>query len=407
MPWQLFVAFRYFTAKRKERFISVINLMSMLGIAVGVGALIIVISVMSGFDEDLKSKIIGTYSHIEVISDQGITPSEEFTGRILSARDTIAVSFFLNGQALVKYGSNVTGVMVKGVVPQDEVKTKQVENYIKNGTFLIDSGEIVIGSELAKKTGARIGSKIDLVFPKSDRMPGAMDIITKNYAKELPFTVRGIFSSGMYEYDTSLVYINLEDAQSAMGLGNIASGAAVKIQNAFNADSVKDSIRRKLGPPYIVRTWSDSNRNFLEAIKLEKTVMFVILTLIVAVACFNIASSLIMTVTEKTKDIGILKAIGATNPAIMAVFAVQGAITGIVGTLAGAALGISACWCLGKYKFITLPSDIYYIDKLPVKISSGEIYTIVMTSVLISILAALYPALKASRLDPVEALRYE
>lgn len=407
MTWQLFVALRYFTAKRKERFISVISLISTLGIATGVGALIIVISVMSGFDQDLKNKMIGTYSHIEVISDYGITPSSELAGRMMSVKEVVAVSFFMNAQALVRYDNTVTGVMVKGVVPADETRTKDIGAYLKKGSFDIKKGQIVIGSELAKKIGASVGDRIDLLFPKTDKMPGPMEILTKKIALEVPFTVCGIFTSGMYEYDSGLAYIDLRDAQAAMGSGELATGAAVKVQNAFTADTVKVRLSSALGPAYIIRTWADSNKNFLEAIKLEKTVMFVILTLIVAVACFNIASSLIMTVIEKTKDIGVLKAIGSTRRSIMAVFAIQGAIAGAIGTAMGAAVGLGACFLLGKYKFISLPSDIYYIDKLPVKTDINDVAVILASSFIISVLASIYPAYKASRLDPVEALRYE
>lgn len=393
MPWQLFVAFRYLTAKRREAFISIISLISILGVAVGVGALIIVISVMSGFDDDLKDKIIGTYSHIEIISDYGVRPSVEFMDNILEVKHVDAASFFLNGQALIRKGDNVTGVIIKGINPKDEIRVKRIGRYIKSGSLDLEDNGIVIGSELAGKLGARMGERLSLISPAN--------VEGKN------FKVSGIFTSGMYEYDMNLVYLDLGRAQDLLGVRDLASGIAIKIDDIFNVEGVKRALQERLGPGYIVRSWIDLNKNLIEALKLEKTVMFIILTLIVIVACFNIASSLIMTVLEKTKDIGILKAIGSSNSSIMAVFAMQGSIIGILGTILGSAMGILICYLLKTYKFIALPKDVYYLDKLPVKLEIQDISIIVISSITISILAALYPAYKASRLDPVEALRYE
>ena len=407
MSWQLFVAFRYLAAKRKESFISLISLISILGVAVGVSALIIVISVMSGFDDDLKEKIIGTYSHIEVISDYGIRPSVEFANLILKAQHVEAISFFLNGQALMRYGDGVTGIVVKGIVPKNEVRVKKIAQYIKLGSLDLNDDGIAIGSELANKLNVKLGDAIWLVTPVNIRPQDKLSLISSAYAAGKKFKVSGIFTSGMYEYDMNLAYIDIINAQMLFGAKGLASGVAVRIDDLFNVSKVKSQLQAKLGFPYMVRSWLDSNKNLLEALKLEKTVMFIILILIVMVACFNIASTLIMTVLEKTKDIGILKAIGASNLNIMAIFAMQGLSIGTLGTLLGAALGMGMCHLLKTYKFITLPKEIYYIDKLPVKLEVHDILAITISSLVISLLAAIYPAYKASTLNPAEALRYE
>lgn len=408
MNWQLFVSLRYLTSKRKEKFISVISLISVFGVAIGVAALIIVISVMSGFDEDLKEKIVGTYSHLEIVSDYGIKPSEEFTKKISGTEHVEAVSYFFNAQALVRRGEVVTGVILKGIEPEAELRVKKIVHYIKHGSLDLDGDSVVIGSELASRLGVKVGEKVYLIIPSAleEKKPGLQTILRMGeYAKGTEFTVSGIFTSGMYEYDMNLAYINIKRAQHLTGSDGLASGLAVKLDDIFNVENVKASLQKKLEFPYIVRSWIDMNKNFLTALKLEKTVMFIILTLIIMVAGFNIASSLIMTVLEKTKDIGILKAIGASNFNIMLIFAIQGSVVGMAGTSLGAGVGIAACWCLKTYRFIKLPSDIYYIDKLPVKLDLLEVSLIIVIAVAISFISAIYPAYKASRLDPVEALK--
>ncbi len=393
MDWRIFVSARYLASKRKERFISVISLISILGVAVGVAALIVVISVMSGFDNDLQQKIIGTNAHIIIDSPYGMEQDGAFRDRALGLPHVKGASYFLNGQALVRKDEQVTGVMLRGIDPEDEATVTKIHDYVSEGSLDCGSGKVVIGSELARRLGAGIG--------------GEVRIVTSSCVEGEDFIVAGIFTSGMYDYDSNFIYMSIPDAQGLLELPGTVSGIAVRIDDVFNATGVKRAFQEIVSPPTVVRTWMDANKNFLSAVKLEKTVMFIILTLIVTVACFNIAGALIMTVLEKTRDIGILKALGASKPDIMAVFALQGAMTGAIGTATGSALGTALCWLLKTYKFITLPGDIYYIDKLPVRMEFADIAVIILSSLALSFAATLYPSYKASALDPVEALRYE
>ena len=393
MSWQLFVAFRYLTAKRREKFISIISLISIVGVAVGVASLIIVIAVMSGFDNDLKEKIIGTNSHIVIESDYGIEPSQELITKVLNTRHVISASYFLNGQVLVRSQENVTGVILRGIEPKDEVRVNKLGQYLAGGELYFGADGIVIGSELANRLRLKLGERLTVISPA--------------FVEGRAFKVSGIFTSGMYEYDMNLVYVDIRKAQELLATKGLVSGIAIKVDDAFNVTDTKRALHSEFSFPYVIRTWMDLNKNLLAALKLEKTVMFIILTLIVMVACFNIASSLIMTVLEKTKDIGILKAIGSANLNIMTIFAMQGGMIGLLGTLFGTVFGLGLCWCLKTYRFITLPKDIYYIDRLPVNVEIRDIAIIVLSSLALSLLATLYPSYKASRLDPVEALRYE
>ncbi|MBN3038603.1 MAG: lipoprotein-releasing ABC transporter permease subunit [Candidatus Omnitrophica bacterium] len=393
MSWESFVSWRYLVAKRKEKFISLISLISILGIALGVMALIVVIAVMNGFDKELREKIVSINPHILIERQEGIDNLQELYAMLDSAQHVVGASAFINGQALFKSDKEVTGVLLRGIDPRRERKVTNLEKYLKDGSLDLKDGQIIIGSELAKRFYISVGDEIS--------------IVSSYKAKEYKFQVAGIFTSGMYEYDLNLVLVNINDAQKIYNLEGKVAGVGVRLDNLYQAKAVRKNIQETLGYPYWVRDWISLNSNLFGALKLEKTAMFVIVALIVVVACFNIAGTLIMMVMEKTKDIGILKAIGANNRAIKKVFTLEGLTIGVLGTVLGAGGGILLCHLLDTYQFIHLPRDIYYIDSLPVEMRIIDSIIIVGSALAISLLATVYPARQAAKLNPAETLRYE
>ncbi len=393
MRYELVVALRYLKAKSKERFISFISWISILGVAVGVMTLIVVLGVMAGFDNELKDKIIGANPHIIVEKEGGIENYQEMIKDIRNIFGVVDAAPFIEGQGILRYEDKTMGVVIRGIDPAREQRITEVSRYLTRGGFNLRNEEVIIGEALAERL--RLG------------LEDYISIISSAGMRVATFKVSGLFKSGMYDYDSSLVFIGIEDAQRLFDLGGVVSGIGVKIEDVYRADEVKDLVRRRLGLSFWTRSWMDINRNLFEALKLEKTAMFIIMALIVVVASFNIASTLIMLVMEKTKDIGILKSMGATMKSIRAIFTLEGLFIGLAGTLLGIIGGVSLCRLLTKYQFIKLPSDIYYIDTLPVKMEWLDLVVIVSASIVISLVATLYPAHQAARLNPVDALRYE
>lgn len=394
MRYELLVSLRYLLAKRREKFISIISLISILGVAVGVCALIVVIGVMAGFDNDLRDKIVGTNSHLVIEKEGGIDEPEAVIAKIKSMPRVINASPFLNGQVMIKFSDQVHSIILRGIIPSEEVKVTKVGEYIKRGSVEDLKGDgILIGSELADRFNLNLKDPVPVISP----FDGKVKV----------FNVVGIFNSGMYDYDLNLAFVELKVAQELFGMRTLVGGIGIKLDDVYLAQDLKMKIQRELGFPYWVRTWMDLNRSLFSALKLEKLAMFIILTLIIIVASFNIISTLIMVVMEKTKDIGILKSIGATNRSIMAIFTLEGFLIGALGTLLGVALGLGLSYLLEKYQFIQLPRDIYYIDRFPVDVQLGDTVTIVVAALFISLFSCIYPAWQASRLNPVDALRYE
>lgn len=394
MRYESLVALRYLLAKRREKFISVISLISVLGVAVGVCALIVVIGVMAGFDNELREKIIGANSHIVIEQEGGIEDSAALIKKIKTEPHVVSASPFLDGQAFIRAKDNIQGVSIRGIVADEELKVSKIGSYLKAGSIDgLNNGGMLIGTEMAQRYGLKLGDTVSVLSPVGGE--------TKD------FKVAGIFNSGYYEYDSALAFVGLKYAQELFGTEGKAGGIGVKIDNEYLAPELRIKFQKELGFPFYVKTWIDLNKSLFSALKLEKLAMFWILALIVTVACFNIAATLIMVVMEKTKDIGILKAIGATNNSIRVIFTLQGFIIGVIGTALGVAGGLGLGYLLERYQFIKLPRDIYYIDRFPVDIQYTDVAAIVVAALAISLLACLYPAWQASRLNPVDALRYE
>lgn len=380
-------------AKRKEKFISLISLISVLGVAVGVMALIVVLAVMSGFDHDLQEKIIGTNAHIIIEREGGMNNFPAIIDAVMEIDDVAAASPFILGETILRYQDRVKGILFKGIDPEKEAKVTKIGEYISAGSLDFREEGVILGKELAQSLGAYLGDRISLISPVTSQVHH--------------FIVEGIFDSGMYDYDMNLVFGSLSSAQRLFNAPNLVSSIGVKLDNIHQVSKVKRQIQKTLGFPYGVRSWMDINRSLFSALKLEKTTMFIILVLIVLVACFNIVSTSIMVVMEKTRDIGILKSIGATNRSIRKIFASYGFIIGLTGTALGTGMGFLLCYLLKTYRFIKLPADIYYIDRLPVRVEWLDALSIVLAAIVISWVATFYPAHQAAKLNPVEALRYE
>lgn len=386
------IAWRYLCGRRSERFVSLISIISVSGVAIGVAALIVVLAVMSGFDNDLKEKIIGNYSHIVIESASPISEQEGLLESINKVGHVTASAPFIQEQAFLETAQGSRGVLVRGIDVNLESKVTRIKEYLASDYKELEEG-VFIGRELSLLLGPA----------GSDEL-----VLTNQFGISESFRIKGLFNSGMYDYDTNVVFLDIKKAQKFFALENMFSGISVKVDKLFLADKVKRGIEEKIGPRYYVRTWIERNKNFFAALKLEKITMFIILTLIVLVAAFNIISTLVVMVTEKTKDIGILKAIGMSNSGIRLIFTVEGLIIGLMGIFAGAGTGISLCLLLKKYQFIKLPPDIYYLDRLPVSIVLWpDAALVVLCAFCISLISTIYPAKKAARMNPVEALRYE
>ncbi len=406
MRFELFVGFRYLRGKRKSAFISLITLFSIFGVMIGVMALIVVLGVMTGFDKMLYEKVLGTTSHIVVSRGGGISNDEHLLNSIKEIPEVVGAAPFFAGQVLIRSEHSVLGAAIRGIVPEEERKVSSFGEYL---TGELTEDGIVLGSELARELMVVKGDTVRVISPYFVSTP----VGEVPYKKT--FTVTGFYKSKMYLYDTSFCFITLTQAQRLFGAEGMIAGIEVKIEDPFRAEGVARAISQKFAGDLWARTWMDLNRTFFAALRHEKIIMAVILILIIVVAAFNIASTLIMVVMEKTRDIGILKSIGTPASSIMRIFIIDGLMVGGIGTFFGVIFGYALANSLdsvvnfiGRVFGISLfPSDIYYFDKIPVDTSVFDTCWIAGSAIALSLVASLYPAWQASKLNPVEALRYE
>ncbi len=413
MRYEILVGLRYTRAKRRNHFISFISAISMAGIALGVAALIVVLSVMNGFQKELRTRILGVASHVQVSGANNQLADWQAVAKV-AAQDprVLASAPFVNAQAMLTAGQAVRGSVVRGILPEHEAKVAELGLHMRAGKLdALKAGEfgIVLGADLARALGVLTGDKVALIAPQGMVTPAGVIPRLKQ------FTVVGLFEVGMFEYDSGLALVHLEDAQKLYQMGAMVSGVRLRLDDLFAARSVARDLMGRLGRDLYATDWTRSHANFFRAVEIEKRVMFIILLLIVAVAAFNIVSTLVMLVTDKQSDIAILRTLGAAPGSIMQVFMVQGALIGVIGTVAGVVLGVLIGFNVDTvvpaieqvlgFKF--LAKDVYYISDLPSDVQLRDVATIGLVSLVLSFFATLYPSWRASRVNPAEALRYE
>ena len=416
LPFELFVGMRYTRAKRRNHFISFISMTSMIGIGLGVAALIVVLSVMNGFQEELRSRILGVASHLQITGpNNALSNWQEISDAVQPSSHVIGTAPYIMAQGMLSNGQAVQGAIIRGVLPSEEGKVSDLATHMRAGQLAdLKAGEfgIILGAELAQSLGIVLGDKVVLMAPQGQFTPTGVVPRIKQ------FTVVGLFQIGMYEYDAGLALIHMDDASKLYRMADNVSGIRLKLDDLFLAPEVSRDLAVRLSnqsQALYLTDWTQEHANFFRAVQMEKRVMFIILALIVAVAAFNIVSTLVMAVTDKRADIAIMRTFGASPRSIMAIFMVQGALIGLLGTMIGAgfgvliALNISTIVPFIEHLFHVqfLAKDVYYISELPSHLLWGDVVTIVLMSFVLSLLATLYPSWKASQMNPAEALRYD
>lgn len=403
MLCELWLAQKYLRAGKRQKIISFTALISMIGIAIGVLVLIVVLSVMTGFDLYLQDKMIGTNAHLLMDFYSGSKDYPALIKKIEENPRVVAAAPYIAGQAFAKIGPQVISVDMRGIDPQAQQRVSKIAEYLKQGSLELSGNEVIMGEELAWRLGLKLGDKIALISPVT--------------LAKTDFSIKGLFNSGMYQYDATLLMTGLKSAQDFFKIPDLVSGIAIKTGDIYGVEALRQELYRGLGfsSNYEIRTWMDLNRNFLNALKLEKIVMFIVVTMTTVVAAFGIVSTLIMSVMSRVKDIGILRSIGAKTKSILGIFVFQGLSIGLAGILLGFAGGIWLSLSLNNIvDFISrvigrslIPKDIYYFDRIPVHISSPDVLMIVACAFVIALAASVYPAFFAARINPAEALRHE
>jgi lipoprotein-releasing system permease protein len=412
-PFELFVGLRYTRAKRRNHFISFISMTSMVGIGLGVAAVIIVLSVMNGFQQELRTRILGVASHMQITGpNNALNNWQGVAAQVKNSPHVEATAPYIMAQGMLSYGQAVQGALVRGILPAREEEVADLGKHMRAGNLaLLRPGEfgIILGAELAQSLGVFVGDKVVLLAPQGQFTPTGVVPRIKQ------FKVVGLFQVGMYEYDAGLALIHMEDAAKLYRMPDTVSGVRLKLDDLFLAPQVASHLNRQLAGKYYVTDWTQQHANFFRAVQMEKRVMFIILALIVAVAAFNIVSTLVMAVTDKRADIAIMRTFGASPRSIMQIFIVQGALIGVIGTVLGALLGVVVALNIdvivpfieNLFGIKFLAKDVYYISELPSQLLWSDVVTIMAMSFVLSLFATLYPSWRAAKTNPAEALRYE
>jgi len=416
MRYELFIGLRYLRARRRETFISLITLISVLGVMIGVMTLNVVMAVMTGFEETLRDRLLGINAHIALLkSGDPLSEYEEILNRVVKESGVVAASPSVYGQVMLTSGPRVGGAVVRGIDPDRLNRVVDIQRYLREGTLAglkkahpLRVGDrtvylpgVILGVRLANQLGVFYGSPVQVVSPLGS--PTAIGVIPKVRR----FLVVGLFNSGMNEIDSTLAFMSLADAQKFFEMGDAVSNIEIRVTEVDRARVIAEKIQKELGFPYLAEDWTRLWPNLFSALRLEKTVYFLVLLLMVLIGAFNIISTLIMVVMEKRKDIAILQSMGATRDSIRKIFLIKGCVIGVVGTFLGVVLGYFICILIERYEFIELPKDVFLISTVPVRIYLGNFLLVTFVSLFVCLLASIYPARQAAKLDPVEIIRYE
>jgi lipoprotein-releasing system permease protein len=409
MSYEFFIAKRYLRSKRKTKFVSVITLISIGGILIGVTALDFILSMMNGFEKEVRSRIVGTTAHVSVFStyEEGIDNYQELLPAVMETKHVVEVAPYIYYKAAIASKSGSDGIVVRGIDPERETRVTDLKRNLSVGTLELDPKEeelpgILLGATLAERLNLELGDDVVLFSLKEGSLTSGW-----SQPKASKLKLAGIFETGMYEYDASLAYISLSTSQKLFNLGERVTGLHVKLDDLYQAGKVAQELEDKLGYHYYALDWMHMHKNLFSWMALEKYAMFIVLSLIVAVAAFNIISTLIMVVIEKRKDIGILKSMGSTNTSIMKIFMFEGLVVGAVGVVSGTVFGYILCWIQRSFNIISLPAEIYFISSLPVDMRPQDFILVASAAMLLTFLATVYPARRAAQLSPVDAIRYE